>query len=140
MPAGRSTAVAENRSEARRLKKNAALREWRKRNREHVSEYMKQWRAEQRRKVAAAMKVLNEAAESQAPYTRETVRRTTIDIDEAKFVKVQQVLGTRTLRETVDRSFDEVLARTARAQSIERLQRMEGLDLDKPDVMAAAWR
>jgi hypothetical protein len=50
------------------------------------------------------------------------------------------VLGTRTLRETVDRSFDEVLARAAREKSIERLRRMEGLDLDKPAAMAKAWR
>jgi Arc/MetJ family transcription regulator len=67
-------------------------------------------------------------------------KTTTIDIDQAKFAEVRQVLGTRTLRETVDRSFDEVLARAARERSIRRLQKMEGLDLDKPKVMEGAWR
>lgn len=67
-------------------------------------------------------------------------RTTTIDIDEAKLESVKAVLGTRTLRETVDRSFDEVLARAARERSIARLQKMEGLDLDKPRVMEGAWR
>ncbi len=71
--------------------------------------------------------------------TRKT-RTTTVEIDESKLAEAKRVLGTRTLRETVDRSFDEVLARVARQKSIERLRKMQGLDLDKPDVMARAWR
>ncbi len=67
-------------------------------------------------------------------------RITTIEIDEQKVADVKRLLGTETLRETVDRSFDEVLARAARRTDIERLQRMEGLDLDKPEVMDRAWR
>ncbi len=67
-------------------------------------------------------------------------RTTTIEIDEAKLADVKEVLGTQTLRETVDRSFDEVLARAARERSIERLRKMDGLDLDKPKVMEGAWR
>lgn len=69
-----------------------------------------------------------------------STKPTTIVIDEAKLAGVKRVLGTRTLRETVDRSFDEVLARAARERTIARLQKMEGLDLDKPEVMANAWR
>lgn len=67
-------------------------------------------------------------------------RVTTVEIDSRKVQAVQDVLGTRTLRDTVDRSLDEVLARAARERSIEQLQTMRGLDLDKPDVMARAWR
>ena len=67
-------------------------------------------------------------------------RITTIEIDEQKVADVKRLLGTETLRETVDRSFDEVLARAARRTDIERLQHMEGLDLDKPEVMDRAWR
>jgi hypothetical protein len=48
---------------------------------------------------------------------------------------VKAVLGTSTLKDTVDRSFDEVLVRAARTRSIERLRRMEGIDLDKRSVM-----
>jgi Arc/MetJ family transcription regulator len=69
-----------------------------------------------------------------------SARTTTVEIDEAKLASVKEVLGTRTLRETVDRSFDEVLARAARERSIRRLQKMDGLDLDKPKVMKGAWR
>lgn len=67
-------------------------------------------------------------------------RTTTIQIDEAKLAGVKRVLGTSTLRETVDRSFDEVLARAARERVIAQLRTMDGLDLDKPEVMAKAWR
>lgn len=67
-------------------------------------------------------------------------RTTTLEIDETKFGQVKRVLGTETLRETVDRSFDEVLARAARQKSIARLQKMDGLDLGKRRVMDRAWR
>lgn len=61
-------------------------------------------------------------------------------IDQSKFANVKKILGTTTLRETVERSFDEVITRAAREQSVRRLQTMDGLDLDKPEVMANAWR
>jgi len=67
-------------------------------------------------------------------------RLTTLEIDEDKLAAVKAVLGTSTLRETVDRSFDDVLVRAARLAEIERLRGMEGLDLDKPFVMRDAWR
>lgn len=61
-------------------------------------------------------------------------------MDDAKVEAAKQVLGTRTLRDTVDRALDSVLAADTRRRTIERLRRMEGLDLDKPEVMDAAWR
>jgi len=67
-------------------------------------------------------------------------RLTTLAIDERKYAEVKAVLGTSTLRDTVDRSFDEVLVRAARARSVERLRNMDGLDLDKRSVMEKAWR
>ena len=69
-----------------------------------------------------------------------STRTTTVEIDETKLGQVKRVLGTETLRETVDRSFDEVLARAARQKSIARLRKMDGLDLGKPRVMERAWR
>lgn len=66
--------------------------------------------------------------------------KTTLDVDDAKVEAAKQVLGTRTLRDTVDRALDSVLAADTRRRTIERLRRMEGLDLDKPEVMDAAWR
>lgn len=77
---------------------------------------------------------------SDASPTSARTRLTTIELDEEKFDAVRSVLGTSTLRETVDRSFDAVLIRAARQQEVERLRQMEGLDLDKPAVMRDAWR
>lgn len=67
-------------------------------------------------------------------------RLTTLEIDERKLERVKTALGTRTLRDTVDRAFDEVLVRAARAETVERLKTMDGLDLDKRSVMEKAWR
>lgn len=116
--------------EATRSRKNAALRAWREKNRARYNEYLRNWRA--RRKA-------ERAAPGDSPLVSKT-RTTTVEIDEAKLANVQRILGARTLREAVDRSFDEVLARAARERSIARLQRMEGLELNKRKVMARAWR
>lgn len=113
---------------SRRTKKNAALSAWRDRNRDRYNAYIREWRARKRAEVASQKR----------PAT--TTRTTTVEIDQSKLASVRRVLGTRTLRETVDRSFDEVLARAARASAITRLQKMNGIDLDKPQVMAKAWR
>jgi hypothetical protein len=74
------------------------------------------------------------------PGARNAMRVTTLQIDERKYAEVKAVLGTSTLKDTVDRSFDEVLVRAARARSVERLRNMDGLDLDKRSVMEKAWR
>ena len=79
-------------------------------------------------------------AEEAGAYAVTGTKTTTIEIDQIKFANVKTILGTTTLRETVDRSFDEVITRAARERSVKRLQKMDGLDLDKPKVMADAWR
>ena len=68
------------------------------------------------------------------------MHKTTIEFDEELFERARHILGTRGLKATVQRAFEEVLALDARRRLIERLQRMEGMDLDRPDVMAGAWR
>jgi Arc/MetJ family transcription regulator len=72
--------------------------------------------------------------------SRGGTRVTTLVIDERKYAEAKEVLGTSTLKETVDRSFDHVLMRAARTRSIERLRKMDGIDLDKRSVMDKAWR
>jgi Arc/MetJ family transcription regulator len=69
-----------------------------------------------------------------------TVRKTTLEVDETLFQRAREVLGTRGLKATVQRAFEEVLAADARRRAVRQLQEMDGLDLDKPDVMAGAWR
>ncbi len=78
----------------------------------------------------------DDAAEGAGTRTRVT----TVAIDEEKYARVKALLGTATLRDTVDRAFDDVLVRAAREEEIARLQAMDGLDLDNPKVMDKAWR
>ena len=68
------------------------------------------------------------------------MRKTTLEFDEELFERAKQVLGTRGLKATVRRAFEEIVALEARRQSIRQLQEMDGLDLDRPEVMADAWR
>ena len=74
-----------------------------------------------------------------AGYTQR-MRKTTLEFDEDLFEHARQVLGTRGLKATVQRAFEEVLAVDARRRAIRQLQQMDGLDLDCPEVMAGAWR
>jgi DNA-binding transcriptional ArsR family regulator len=66
------------------------------------------------------------------------MKKTTLELDERKVDQAAAALGTRTLRETVDRSLDEVIARAARERLIERFS--EPTDLADPAVMRQAWR
>ena len=68
------------------------------------------------------------------------MRKTTLELDEELFARAQRVLGTRGLKATVARAFEEVLALDARRRASEQLQQMDGVDLDDPEVMASAWR
>jgi len=68
------------------------------------------------------------------------MRKTTLEFDDDLFEKTKDILGTRGLKATVQRAFEEVLAFHARRRAIQQLQEMDGLDLDRPDVMAEAWR
>ena len=68
------------------------------------------------------------------------MKKTTLEFDEELFEQARAALGTRGLKATVHRAFEEVLALHARRRAIQQLQEMAGLDLDRPDVMATAWR
>ena len=68
------------------------------------------------------------------------MRKTTLEFDEELFERTRKVLGTQGPKATVQRAFEEVLALHARRRAIQQLQEMDGLDLDRPEVMAQAWR
>ncbi len=68
------------------------------------------------------------------------MRKTTLEFDEELFERTKAALGTRGLKATVQRAFEAVLALEARRLAVRQLQEMEGLDLDRPEVMAEAWR
>jgi Arc/MetJ family transcription regulator len=67
-------------------------------------------------------------------------RKTSLEIDEVLLQKVRKVLGTKTLKETVEGAFLSVLQERARREEVSALFEMEGMDLAKPSVMRKAWR
>lgn len=63
-----------------------------------------------------------------------------MDIDDDLLQEVTKILGTSTMKETVNRALEEVVLLARRHQYADRLASMKGLDLDKPKVMRGAWR
>jgi Arc/MetJ family transcription regulator len=63
-----------------------------------------------------------------------------VDIDDELLAQAREVLGTATMKDTVNRSLREVVNAELRRDHVRRLTTMEGLDLDDPEVMAGAWR
>lgn len=63
-----------------------------------------------------------------------------VDIDDRLLEAASAVLGATTMKETVNRSLDEVVAAARRRRHVERLQTMDGLDLDDEEVTGRAWR
>ncbi len=61
-------------------------------------------------------------------------------LDDAKLRRARRILGTKGIRDTIDRALDEVLAVDARRRLVEKLRTMKGLDLDNAEIMAKAWR
>lgn len=69
-----------------------------------------------------------------------STKTTRVQIDEELLSQVRHILSTSTVRETIEEAFREVLRQKARQDEIQALSTMEGMDLDKPEIMAQAWR
>ncbi len=67
-------------------------------------------------------------------------RKTSFAIDTAKVQAAKEVLGTKTLTDTVDAALSEVVKLGQRRDLLELLSTPGALELDNPDVMAGAWR
>ena len=67
-------------------------------------------------------------------------RKTSVEINEELLDSVRRFLATSTVKETVERAFQEIVRREARREEIESLRTMRGMDLNDPEVMAGAWR
>lgn len=63
-----------------------------------------------------------------------------VDLDEHLLEEAQQLLGTSTMKDTVNQGLAEIIRAHRRRQHARRLESMEGLDLDDPQVMDRAWR
>jgi Arc/MetJ family transcription regulator len=66
--------------------------------------------------------------------------RTLVEIDPELLDSAKDILGTATIKETVDRALREVVRTKAIRDHLVQMHTLEGLDLDDPDVMAQAWR
>ena len=68
------------------------------------------------------------------------MRKTSVDIDDRLLEQVRDVLGTSSIKETIDSALREVMRADARRREIRALAVMDGLDLADGKVMAKAWR
>lgn len=67
-------------------------------------------------------------------------RKTSFEIDPSKVEAAREVLGTKTLTDTVDAALAEVVKLRQRKTLLELLFRPGALELDDPEVMSDAWR
>ena len=68
------------------------------------------------------------------------MRKTSVEIDDGLMNQVRVLLGTSSIKETIDTALREVVRREARRREIEALVTMDGLELSDEQVMADAWR
>ena len=66
-------------------------------------------------------------------------RKTSFEIDTAKVDAAREILGTKTMTETVDAALDEIVNLQLRQKFIEMLDTPGALELDNPEVMKGAW-
>ncbi len=62
-----------------------------------------------------------------------------IDVDDAKLGSVRDLLGTTTLKATVDAAFDEVLALAERRRTLLAERGVEFTELADPEERQTAW-
>ena len=67
-------------------------------------------------------------------------RKTSVVIDENLLTAAQAALKTKTVKDTIQQAFLEVLRVRARVAEVEALSTLSGMDLADADVMAKAWR
>jgi len=71
-------------------------------------------------------------------YPRRVTKRL-IEVDDEKLDAVRGLLGTRTLKATVDQAFDEVLTLAQRRRSLLEARGADAEALSDPDARRAAW-
>lgn len=62
-------------------------------------------------------------------------RKTTIEIDVQLLAQAQEVLGTKGIKDTIDKAFDEVWRAHLRRRFIERIRTQRGIDIG-PEFLA----
>lgn len=72
-------------------------------------------------------------------YTGAVTKRL-VDIDDELLREAGTILGARTMRETVNRALEGVVAAERRRRLIDRLESGDGIDLADESIMNDAWR
>jgi len=72
--------------------------------------------------------------------TASSRHKTSFEIDTEKVDAAKEILGTKTLTDTVDAALSEVVKSRQRQQLVELLFRPGALALDDAETMAKAWR
>jgi Arc/MetJ family transcription regulator len=67
-------------------------------------------------------------------------RKTSLEVDPEKVDAAKEILGTKTMTETVDAALDEIVKRRQREGLLELLDTPGAFALDDPEVMKGAWR
>jgi Arc/MetJ family transcription regulator len=67
-------------------------------------------------------------------------RKTSVEINEDLLAAARRILGTKTVKDTIEGALREVVEAEARQLEVEALTLMKGLDLADAEVMAGAWR
>ncbi len=67
-------------------------------------------------------------------------RRTCVKIDQDLLAAAKHALATKTVEETVEKAFLEILRAQAKLEEVKALSTMSGMDLAEPEIMAGAWR
>ena len=67
------------------------------------------------------------------------MRKTTLAIDESLVERARSILGTRGIKDTVDRALEDVIAADARRALVRRFETQDGLDLADEEIMRRAW-
>ena len=63
-----------------------------------------------------------------------------VDIDDQALDRARRVLGTGTMKDTVNRALQEVIDLDRRRRFLDRIVASDGLDLDDGEFMDDAWR
>jgi Arc/MetJ family transcription regulator len=67
-------------------------------------------------------------------------RKTSFEVDTDKVDAAKEILGTKTMTDTVDAALEEIVKRRQREKLLELLETPGVLELDNPEVMRNAWR
>jgi putative antitoxin of VapBC-like toxin-antitoxin system len=67
-------------------------------------------------------------------------RKTSFEIDTDKVDAARDILGTKTMTETVDAALDEIVDRRRREKLVELIFDSDALAIDDPEAMRGAWR